>query len=163
VNHLSDSLNSSDVAPDRQTTLDGQVRARIQSELARLREEEQSVREEIEHALQKENLDKERAMAGKEAESNEAGESGDVKSSAVLQGDLEEIQRKVDRYHTKRDLEAYPEVRVKAEAVASCYRCVGATLPLLYFVDRLMSIEQTLRLHWTAGGRWASSRRLWQR
>lgn len=131
MNHLSDQLASSDVPAERQSTLDGQVRARIQSELSRLREEERAVREEIEHALEKENLDKERSMAGAEADAGAESESGNVKSSAALQGDLDEIQHKVDRFHSKRDLSDLPDVKAKADAVASCYQYVAIHICML--------------------------------
>jgi MICOS complex subunit MIC19 len=119
VNHLSDQLHASEVPPARQTTLDEQIRARIQNELAHLREEENSVREEIERALEKENLDKERALAGGSDEEN-----GGAKSSTALMGDLEEVRQKVDRFKTRRDLTDFPEVKVKGEAVVSCFKCV---------------------------------------
>lgn len=91
-----------------------------------MREEEQAVREEIEHALEKENLDKERSLAGAEVATGEDSlEAGNVKTSAVLQGDLEEIQRKADRFHSKRDLSDLPDVKAKADAVASCYKFVS--------------------------------------
>jgi MICOS complex subunit MIC19 len=110
------------VPPERQTTLDEQVRSRIQSELKRLREEEENVRRQIESALEKENLDRERSMAG--GQDDEAAESttNSVGSSAALMGDLDEIRSKVDRFHAKRDLAEYPIVKSSGEAVVSCYR-----------------------------------------
>jgi altered-inheritance-of-mitochondria protein 13 len=122
VNHLSDQLASPDVPPSRQSTLDEQVRSRIQQELGRLRDEEQHVREEIERTLEKENLDRERNMAGGEAEGSEG--AGHVKSSVTLLGDVDEIRRKVDRFQSKRELEDYASIKSLGEAVATCYRYV---------------------------------------
>lgn len=118
-------MASPDPPPERQSSIDAQIRARIQSELARLRAEEEEVKAEIEHALEKENLDRERAMAGAEGD-----EAGTVKSSTALLGDLEELRSKVDRFKTRRELEDYAQVQAKGEAVVSCYKCV--LLPALY-------------------------------
>jgi MICOS complex subunit MIC19 len=114
------------VPPARQTTLDSQVRARIQAEITHLQEEEQVVRAEIERALEKENLDKERSMAGAESLTAEGaeGEAGNVKSSTALLGDLEEIRQKVDRFKSRQDLSEFPEVKAKGEAVVTCYQFV---------------------------------------
>ena len=76
------------------------------------------MRQQIEHALEKENLDRERGMVG------DAEEAGGVKSSAALMGDLEEIRSKVDRFKERRGLKDFPTVKAGAEAVAECYRCV---------------------------------------
>jgi altered-inheritance-of-mitochondria protein 13 len=119
VNQLADNLASPDVPPSRQTTLDEQVRGRIQAELSRLRSEEQAVRDEIERTLEKENLDKERSMANAE---DGADGAGGVKSSVALLGDVDEIRRKVDRFHSKRELEDYATIRSLSEEVSTCYR-----------------------------------------
>ncbi|KAI0075806.1 hypothetical protein K474DRAFT_1355581 [Panus rudis PR-1116 ss-1] len=115
VNHLVDQSASPRPSPERQTTLDSHVRARIQAELERLRQEEEEVRSEIERALEKENLDKERPA------DDEEGSTGSVKSSAALLGDLEEVRQKVERYH-RRSLESEPELQAKGQAVAACYK-----------------------------------------
>ncbi|KAG8957029.1 hypothetical protein FRC03_010596 [Tulasnella sp. 419] len=117
VNHLSDKL-SSPHAPDstRQSTLDSHIRARIQAELERLHEEEASVRGEIERALEKENLDKETELA-------KQGEDGEKKgaSSEALRGDLEEVQKKAERFKSRKSLEDLPEIKAKKEALVKCY------------------------------------------
>lgn len=123
MNHLADRLASPETTPERQSTLDAHIRSRIQSELEHLRKEEENVRQEIEKALEKENLDRERTMAGTASET-EGDALGDVKSSAALVGDLEEIRSKVDRFQTRRDLSAFPAVKADGEAVISCYQCV---------------------------------------
>ncbi|VDB88630.1 unnamed protein product [Peniophora sp. CBMAI 1063] len=117
VSKLADKSESSDVPPARQSLLDSAVRARIDADVARLKEEEETVQREIEAALERENLDRERSMAGA---SDEPG-AGDVKSSAVLMEDLEEIRQKVERYNNRRELAEHPELKAKSEAVVECY------------------------------------------
>ncbi|KAG5643905.1 hypothetical protein DXG03_009476 [Asterophora parasitica] len=118
VNQLSDRLESHETSPERQSTLDALIRSRIQSELEHLKQEEEKVRQEIESALEKENLDRERSGAEDSAE----GGSGRIPSSTELMGDLEEIRSKVDRYQARRDLREFPEVKSTGEAVVSCYQ-----------------------------------------
>ena len=120
MNHLSDQLGSSETTPKRQATLDAHIRSRIQADLQHLREQEDHVRQEIELALEKENLEREKSMAGKAAERDEI--VGSVKSSAALMGDLEEIRSKVDRFHSRQEAEGIHVVKEKGEAVVSCYR-----------------------------------------
>ena len=119
VNHLADNVASPEPTPERQASIDAQIRSRIHSELEHLRQEEDQVREEIERALEKENLDKERAMAGDEGEADAAG---GVKSSAALMGDLEEVRQKIERFQSRRALTEFPEVQAKSDAVVNCYR-----------------------------------------
>jgi len=123
VNHLSDQLGSAQTTPERQTTLDAHIRSRIQADLQHLREQEDHVRREIELALEKENLEREKNMAGEASEHDEdEGTLGSVKSSAALIGDLEEVRSKVDRFHSRHEFEGIRTVKVKGEAVVSCYR-----------------------------------------
>ena len=96
------------------------MRARIDADVARLKEQESDVVREIEAALERENLDRERSMAGA---ADEPG-AGDVKSSAVLMEDLEEIRQKVERYNNRRELAEHPELKAKSDAVVECYQCV---------------------------------------
>jgi MICOS complex subunit MIC19 len=118
VDQLQDNVSSTTTPPERQSNLDSHIRSRIQSELVRLREEEQDVREQIELALEKENLDRERAMAGEE----QSEAVGAVKSSESLMGDLDEVQKKVEKYHARWNLEDYRLVKEQGEALVSCYR-----------------------------------------
>ena len=97
---------------------------RVADKEARLREEEDAVRAEIERALEKENLDRERAMAGEAGAADAAAGAGGVKSSAALMGDLEELRQKVERFQTRRALSEFPEVQATTEAVVNCYKCV---------------------------------------
>ncbi len=116
VDQLAANLASPEVPPERQSTLDAHVRSRIQTELTRLRKEEEDVRQKIEQALEKENLDRERSMTG------DGSEMGAVKDSVSLLNDLEEIRGKVDRFHGRKDLQELPDVKTYQEAVLSCYR-----------------------------------------
>jgi len=123
VNHLSDYQASPETSPQRQTTLDAHIRSRIQAELEHLHEEEDKVREEIEQALEKENLDRELSMAGKASEVDASdSSSGDVKSGVTLLNDLEDIRQKVDRFQTRRELSEFPQVKTNGEALVSCYK-----------------------------------------
>ncbi|KAF8078212.1 hypothetical protein FPV67DRAFT_1686714 [Lyophyllum atratum] len=124
VNQLSDSLESPETSPERQSNLDALIRSRIQSELEHLKQEEEEVRREIEHALEKENLDRERITAEDNAEGDQTAR---LPSSTELMGDLEEIRSKVDRYQARRDLSEFPEVKSTGEAVVSCYRAHPST------------------------------------
>jgi len=96
-------------------------------ELDHLRAEEEKVRNEIETALQKENLDRELSLVGDTAENG--GTYGDVKSSPALLGDLEEIRAKVDRFQVRRNLDDFPVVKESGEAVVSCYK-LNSSSPL---------------------------------
>ncbi|BGO90099.1 hypothetical protein NBRC10512_004037 [Rhodotorula toruloides] len=83
INHLSSqSLPSSSVPSSRQAALDQHIQQRITSELQHLRQQEQQVRDEIERALEKENLDRERGAAEGEAAKG-------LSHSATLMKDLE--------------------------------------------------------------------------
>ncbi|KAG6865287.1 hypothetical protein C0991_003747 [Blastosporella zonata] len=139
VNQLSDKLDSSETSPERQSSLDAQIRSRIQSEIDALKEQEEQVRREIELALEKENLDREKGVSEDGSER--------IPSSLELMGDLEEIRGKVDRYQSRRDLTDFPEVKSAGEAVVSCYRANQAT-PLdcwrevAQFKDSVARVEQ---------------------
>lgn len=124
VNQLSNRLESPETSPERQTVLDAHIRSRIQDELEHLRREEEHVQSEIERALEKENLDKERAMAGDASEGDGSG-AGEVRSSAALQGDLEDIRGKISKYQSRKELTEYPEVKSYGDAVVECYRYVN--------------------------------------
>ncbi|KAG6878771.1 hypothetical protein C0993_008070 [Termitomyces sp. T159_Od127] len=154
VNQLSDRLESSETSLERQSSLDSHIRSRIQSEIESLRQEEDRIRQEIELALEKENLDREK---GPSEEGSEG--TGRIPSSVELMGDLEEIRTKVDRYHSRKDLNEFPEVKSAANDVVSCYRSHSST-PLdcwkqvAHFKDSVARVEQVaafnlklIRLH----------------
>ena len=123
ANQLSADSLSPDVPPARQSFLDSGVRARIPEEVAKLKEEEEDVRRQIELALERENLDRERSMAGGASAASEGEDTiGEVKSSATLLGDLEEIRQRVEKYQARQELVDHPDLKSKGEAVVSCYR-----------------------------------------
>jgi len=119
VNFLSDGLASPDMTPERQTTLDGRIRSRIQEELRHLREEEDAVRREIGVALEKENLDKERNL-NENSVSDEVSDS--VKSGIALLYDLEEIQHRVDKFRQRQGLGSFPVAKAMGGDVVQCYK-----------------------------------------
>ena len=121
VNRLSDRLESSETTPERQTILDTHIRARIHDELDHLRREEEQIRQEIEHALERENLDHEKALAG-EASEGDGNSAGNIRHSVALLGDVEEIRSKIEKYHSTKKISEYPEVEASSAAVAECYR-----------------------------------------
>ena len=124
VNHLADSASSPSGIAERQTTLDARVRSRIDSELLRLREEEEQVRREIEVALEKENIDHElHGLTQAPAVEEENGDDGQERvplHSATLLGDVEEIRQKVDKFHTKQA--EHDLAGQAAHDVVECYR-----------------------------------------
>lgn len=147
VNHLADNNASPNLSPERQSTIDAQIRSRIHAELQHLRQQEEEVKQEIERALEKENLDRERSMAGDETVVEEEGSAGNVRSSAALQGDLEELRTKVERFQSRRALNEFPDVQAASEAVVSCYKSYPATTldcwrEVNAFKDAVTDIEQ---------------------
>ncbi|KAJ7582450.1 hypothetical protein C8J56DRAFT_1005473 [Mycena floridula] len=116
VEQLAQRLDSSEVPPERQSALDTEIRSKIQKQLFHLHKEEEHVRQQIEAALEKENLDRERSMAADDAA------AGSVKTSAALLGDLEEIQTKIDRFKSRKDLAHFPAVKEHQDAVIACYQ-----------------------------------------
>lgn len=123
VNHLSDRLEASETTPERQGILDDHIRIRIHDELQHLRREDEQIRQEIERALERENLDREKAMAG-DASNSDGSSAGDIRNSAALLGDMEEIRSKIDKYHSTKKMSDYPEVEASSAALAECYRRV---------------------------------------
>lgn len=143
---LSDTSLSPKVSPTRHAILDQTVRAKINAEAARLLRGTDNdkngesgvdmVRREIEAALERENLDRERGMAGDADADADAAQHGDVKNSTALLGDLEEIRQKVDRYRVRASLTDHIGVKEAREAVASCYQYVLPSLHLTLLGDR---------------------------
>ena len=135
MNRLSDRLESSGTTPERQTILDAHIRARIHDELEHLRREEEQIRQEIERALERENLDREKALAGETSE-GDGNSAGDIRNSVALLGDVEEIRSKIEMYHSTKKISEYPEVEASSAAVAECYRY--ASFALVFCDSRLM-------------------------
>jgi len=123
VSRLADRIEATEPTPERQSILDAHVRARIHDELEHLKKEEEHVRQEIERALERENLDREKSMAGEALEGDRAS-VGDVKNSAALLGDLEEVRIKVERYHTNRNMSEFPGIDASSAALVECYRLI---------------------------------------
>ena len=123
MNQLADRQEATETTPERQSILDGHIRARIRDELEHLKRDEEVVRQEIEQALEKENLDREASMAG-EASEGDGTQAGDVRNSAALLGDLEEVRAKIEKYQSNKKIPEYPEVEQSGSAVAECYKCV---------------------------------------
>lgn len=130
INHLSatslpssggQSGSGSGVSSSRQQTLDSHIQSRIQSELARLREQEQSVRQEIERALEKENLDREKGS-----------ESGGVAHSASLLKDLEDLEKRTMglREESRKSLDsgAWKSLEQDRDSLLKCFRWVPVGL-----------------------------------
>ncbi|ORY79371.1 hypothetical protein BCR35DRAFT_291684 [Leucosporidium creatinivorum] len=116
INHLSSSsLPSSSVPSSRQETLDSHIQSRIASELSRLREQEATVREEIERALEKENLDREKGDA----------ETQGVSHSASLMKDLEDLEKRTlglrEESEKELDSEAWKSVESQRKALVECF------------------------------------------
>jgi len=130
---LSDTSLSPEVSPIRHAILDQNVRAKISAEATRIHGEGEgvdNVQREIEAALERENLDRERGMAGDadaEAEAKGGVAHGDIKNSTVLLGDLEEVRQKVERYRERASLTDHLSVKEAREAVASCYQANPTT------------------------------------
>jgi altered-inheritance-of-mitochondria protein 13 len=112
---------STEPSPERQAILDAHIRARIQSELETLLEQEEVVRREIELTLEKENLDRESSSGEEEGDGSTLG---DVKASVALLGDLEEIRRKVERFQSRQEQSDSVAARESEAALASCYKYV---------------------------------------
>jgi altered-inheritance-of-mitochondria protein 13 len=121
IKQLSDHIQSPGVAPERRANLDAHIRSRIQAELEYLRNEEEHVRQEIESALERENLSRERVMAGDVLDDN-TDAAGAVRSSVALLGDLDQIRPKIDRFHARKKLEEFSKVETTNGAVISCYK-----------------------------------------
>lgn len=109
VNQLSDTLDASETTPERQLILDSHIRARIRDEIELLKKDKEDVRWEIERALEKENLDREKSMASE----------GDGANSSILLGDMDEIRVRIDKYTSRRK---GVEVEAVGDAVVQCYK-----------------------------------------
>ena len=111
---LSDTLyvTEPETTPKRQLILDSHIQARIRDEIELLKRDEEDVRCEIERALEKENLDREKSMASK----------GDGTNSSILWEDLNEIRDRIDKYASRRKGVEVEAVEVVGKAVVECYK-----------------------------------------
>ncbi|CAE6503629.1 unnamed protein product [Rhizoctonia solani] len=112
INQLADNRDSPNPAPERQQALDAVVKQRIQSEMKRLQDAEALVQADIEAALERENLDREKQVA----------EADSVGSSEELRNELEEVQKRADRFKSRLALEHAPEVKESHAKLLACYR-----------------------------------------
>ena len=143
VNHLADSASSPSGIAERLTTLDARVRSRIDSELLRLREEEEQVRREIEVALEKENIDHElhgltQAPAVEDVDGDDGQERVSLHSATLL-GDVEEIRQKVDKFHAIRESAVAQHASEAAQAAFTCYKCVPPPLEPFFLSSRVLT------------------------
>lgn len=133
VNRLADTAAAPAPSFHRQSTLDERIQERILTEIARLREEEELVWQQIEHALEKENLDRESAGAEKAVEEGSGdGEESAPLGSVVLLGDLEEVWHEVDKFHAIRESAVAQHASEAAQAAFTCYKCVPPPLELSF-------------------------------
>ncbi|GAA5858474.1 hypothetical protein JCM8547_007323 [Rhodosporidiobolus lusitaniae] len=114
ISHLQNqSLPSSAVPSSRQEALDAHIQQRIASELARLREQEHQVRDEIERALEKENLDRERGAAAEKGLSH----------SSSLMKDLEDLEKRSAKLVKQRqETPEWRGVELNKEALVQCFK-----------------------------------------
>ena len=124
------------------------------------------MRQEIEAALEKENIERERRGGEKEGEGEE--DETQVGTSASLKADLDEVQKKVERFQNRRGLEDVPGVKDAKDAVVECYRWVCDLTDV--WRRAKVCLDGIQRQVWTAGkklrclrvrllrlSRWASS------
>lgn len=124
INHLSSqSTPSSQVPSSRQEALDAHIQSRIQSELAQLRKQEQQVRQEIERALEKENLDREKGKSNQE-EGNEGGKG--LSHSASLFEDLKQLEKRTAG--VKKERQETPEWKQVDEGKKALEKCFSQVL-----------------------------------
>jgi altered-inheritance-of-mitochondria protein 13 len=64
LSQLSNNLDSTTTSPEREAALDRHVKERIHAELIKLQAEEEDVKKALRAALEKENLGREKAIAG---------------------------------------------------------------------------------------------------
>lgn len=133
INHLSSqSLPSSSVPASRQQALDAHIQQRIAAELQQLRQQEHQVRQEIERALERENLDRERGASASSAPGQEEGKTAPLSHSASLLKDLEQLEKRASGLKKERaETAEWKAVDVGKEALERCFRCVPTFLGFL--------------------------------
>lgn len=147
INHLSDTRSSPNPAPERQQALDAVVQERIHSEMKRLHEAEVAVQADIEAALERENLDREKQVA----------EKLDGASSEELRAELDEVQRRAERFKSRLALGHAPEVKESQARLVACYKCVlsvsirGTRPKQPLMLTCVRDAGPILIDHWTAG------------
>ena len=124
INHLSDTRSSPNPAPERQQALDAVVQERIHSEMKRLHEAEVAVQADIQAALERENLDREKQIV----------EHTDGASSEELRAELDEVQKRAERFKSRLALGHAPEVKESQARLVACYKCVLSVSVLVILV-----------------------------
>ncbi|POY72593.1 hypothetical protein BMF94_4420 [Rhodotorula taiwanensis] len=124
INHLSSqSTPSSTVPASRQQALDAHIQQRIASELQQLRQQEQQVREEIERALEKENLDRERGSSSSNGGDEASADKPALSHSASLLQDLEQLEKRASGLKKERaETNEWKAVDSGKEALERCFR-----------------------------------------
>ncbi|UZJ52094.1 hypothetical protein CBS101457_001414 [Exobasidium rhododendri] len=103
-----------DVSLPRQQYLDSSIQGKIREELSKLRKQESEVRQQIEQALEKENLDR-------ASQSSSKGAKG--KSSIILHQELEDVRIKIEKHNQRKSkVEKAPGVKQAREKVLECYK-----------------------------------------
>lgn len=130
INQLSSGSTSSEsssaVPASRQQALDVHIQQRIAAELAQLRQQEQQVREEIERALERENLDRERNAAAPQDGGEADGANKGLSHSASLFKDLERLEKRALGLKRERaETDEWKSVDTGKEALARCFRSVS--------------------------------------
>merc|ERR1712130_353802 len=97
----------------RQETLDEAIQQRIYEELNKLRKQEKEVQQQIELALEKENIEKE----GKPW----FGSKDKGQSSTLLQQELDRVKSQISQFQ-RREFSSFPALHQAREAVIKCYR-----------------------------------------
>ncbi|QRV86163.1 hypothetical protein RhiJN_14181 [Ceratobasidium sp. AG-Ba] len=135
INHLSDTRSSPNPAPERQQVLDAIVQERISSELKRLQDAEAAVQADIQAALERENLDREKQITEG---------SG---SAEGLRAELEEVQKRAERFKSRLALEHAPEVKESQARLVTCYKAnqdrpLDCWEEVLHFKDAVAKLEK---------------------
>ena len=113
---LETSEKTFDVSLPRQQLLDSSIQSKIKEEINRLKKQEADVRQQIEQALEKENLDRASQSASKGAKG---------KSSILLQQELEDVRGKIEKHNQRKSrVEKAPGVKQAREKVLQCYKWV---------------------------------------
>lgn len=90
--------------------------------MKRLHDAEVAVQADIQAALERENLDREKQIA----------ENTDGGSSEGLRAELDEVQKRAERFKTRLALGHAPEVKESQAKLVACYKCVLSTLSPVY-------------------------------
>ncbi|PVG00302.1 hypothetical protein CPB86DRAFT_782882 [Serendipita vermifera] len=123
LSQLSNNLDSTTTSPEREEALDRHVRERIHAELVKLQEEEEDVKKALRAALEKENLGRERAIAGDtSAEGDSEATNAGSRGTASLREDIEAVKRRAEKYAQRKHLGGDTAIEESRQALVKCYR-----------------------------------------